>query len=162
MSVPLLVPHRNYVKRKRHLNESVDLIKRTLECLASVRGEPMNSAEISRQALARALEIEAACWNSLRRPANEEYNRVMMAKTREVCMALITNAIAPRPDANFVRSVLAGVRPPNRVTLPPVPEKTGFQGEQPDDLFPQFATIDKDGGMPPYEPGSAALFKFDI
>jgi hypothetical protein len=134
-------PHRNYVKRKRYLNESIDLIKKTLECLASVRRENPNPAEISQQALSRALEIEATCWTTLPRPANEDYNRVMMAKTREVCVALITNAIGPAPAATYLQVLLTAMPIP----LLPVPRpnwvRRRSRGNRPN--YPVIATHSK-------------------
>jgi hypothetical protein len=174
MSVPAARTPRSYVKRKRYLNESIELIKKTLECLASLRREPPNPADISAQATARALEIEATCWTTFNRPANDEYNRAMMAKTRQVCMALIETAIGTGPAAAHLQSLLAQMRPapppPRRMPFAPIAQSFPLATQPPDlpgnyEAFPTFTNEDigRDPGIGPiamYEP--PGFFKFDI
>jgi hypothetical protein len=151
MTNPLAPPRRNYVRRKQFLNESVDLLKKTLECLASSRGELPNPSEISQQALARALEIEAACWTRLARPTNEDYHRMITDKTKDVCRALISKAIGAATQPHCHQRLLTGLAPVPR--LPPRPgisiPITGVATERPDfssrdSLFPMFSDANRD------------------
>jgi hypothetical protein len=171
-------PHRNYVKRKRYLNESVDLVKKTLECLASLRHEVPNPGEISRQAVDRAKEIEAACWTSLRRPSNEDYNKEMMGKTRQVCLALIRDAVGPGSLAPYLH--LLATRPqrsagPPQVNIPiPNPRVPAFsppvgRPEVPQDLSSHYDPLSLDlsrdsglGNLQMFDSGQAPFFKFEM
>jgi hypothetical protein len=140
--------------------------------------------EITKQAEARAKEIEAACWTHLHRPGNEAYNMVMMAKTRQVCFALIRNVIGSDVISSSLQLLLNGpppVHPVSRWDAPvPRPRAPMFPGtvERPEisseagdlpshyDAFPTFANdMPRDSGpgtMQMFDSPQQPFFKFDM
>jgi hypothetical protein len=73
----------------------MELIKQTLEIPYSVRGIVPDPTVIHQQAFCRAKEIEASCWSSARRFQNDDYYQIIMAKTRQVCSALLVKFPGP-------------------------------------------------------------------
>jgi hypothetical protein len=108
---------RNYIRRKKYLDQSTAHIKSTLEFIAAVLGESRNPGEIQKAALVHAQEIEAACWSPRPRPTAEVYQKLMAAKTAELCRALAAQAL---PSFDFVQlSKLAALKVPPRTTAAP-------------------------------------------
>jgi hypothetical protein len=107
----------------------MELIKQALEPPYSMRGIVPDPPAIHQQAFCRAKEIEASCWSSARCFQNDAYCQIMMAKTRQVCTALLMKF--PGPAA-------AGRRP----QMPPAPpEKPATE----DDNCFQFAKAEAKG-----------------
>jgi hypothetical protein len=114
---------RNYIRRKKYLDQSTAHIKSTLEFIAAVLGEALNPGEIQKAALVHAREIEAACWSPRPRPTAEVYEKLMAAKTAELCCALANHAL---PSFDFVQlSKVAALKmasaPTSTAAEPPLP-----------------------------------------
>ena len=84
---------RNYIRRKKYLNDSVTQICSTLRIIRSALHEDTPDAEIQKSALHHAQAIEAACWSPHSRLTEDEYQMIMCAKTRELCLALAKQKI---------------------------------------------------------------------
>jgi hypothetical protein len=84
---------RNYIRRKKYLDESTAQIRSTLEFIAAVVGDSPNRCEIHKKAVVHAQAIEAACWSPRPRPTAELYQKLMAAKTAELCRALAKRAL---------------------------------------------------------------------
>jgi hypothetical protein len=99
---------RNYIRRKKYLDETTNQIKTTLEFIAIVGGETPNSSEIQKAALLHAQGIEAACWSPRPRPTAEAYQQLISVKTAELCRVLTKQAI---PGFDFAQlSKLASLK----------------------------------------------------
>jgi len=104
---------RNYIRRKKYLNDSVTQICNTLRIIRDALHEGTADLEIQKRALNHAQAIEAACWSPHSRITEEDYKCIMMAKTRELCFALAKqkvpsiDTIKPQPHnlSNYKRSI---------------------------------------------------------
>ena len=121
-------PNRNYIRRKRCLNESIQIIEKTLNCLANLRKDNLiKKEEISKLAKAHANEVEAACWAPRLKMSDDDYQNRMSTKTKELCLVLINKLL---PIQNFARPK---VPIPQKVPqkLPTVPQTTASQPNLP-------------------------------
>jgi hypothetical protein len=84
---------RSYIHRKKYLNESITQIKSTLEFIHLARNDSASPEESHKAALAHAQSIEAVCWSPHSHLTAEDYQRIMAAKTQELCWTLIRTAI---------------------------------------------------------------------
>ncbi|KAH0794498.1 hypothetical protein GPJ56_001523 [Histomonas meleagridis] len=84
---------RNYIRRKKYLNDCINQVKATLEFVDIARGEKVNVAENQRLALAHAQAIEAVCWSPHSRLSSDCYQRLMNAKTNELCRTIIKKSL---------------------------------------------------------------------
>jgi hypothetical protein len=102
---------RNYIRRKKYLDESAHQIKTTLEFISMASGEAPNSAEIQKTALAHAQGIEATCWSPRPRPTAEAYQQLISTKTAELCRVLTRQAIAglDAPQLSKLAALKSGV-----------------------------------------------------
>ena len=125
-------PNRNYIRRKRCLNESIQIIEKTLNCLANLRKDNLiKKEEISKLAKAHANEVEAACWAPRLKMSDDDYQNRMSTKTKELCLVLINKFI---PIQNFARQKMPMPQrvppklptvqqtPPTQQNLPPKSE----------------------------------------
>jgi hypothetical protein len=93
---------RNYIRRKKWLNDSTALVKSTLNFIHTTLGTPVSSAELERLAKQHASGIEAACWDPRTTQLTDSiYQTLMVSKTRELCVALICQNL-PEPNAAHI------------------------------------------------------------
>jgi hypothetical protein len=110
---------RNYIRRKKYLDESVSQIRTTLEFIGTASREPPDLSELSKLALRYAEGIDAACWSPRPRPTAEVYQQLISAKTAELCRALIAQAI---PNFDFGQlSKLAALKLALKLRSEPLP-----------------------------------------
>jgi hypothetical protein len=120
-------PKRNYIRRKKCLNESAKLIRSALGFINRARGTQMTTEEVERTALRHAASIEAVCWDPRTSTMTDNlYHGVMAQKTRQLCLALLCQNL---PQGNALQ-ILADLRilhvdeqgPANpKPRMPPVP-----------------------------------------
>ena len=79
---------RNYIRRKKYLNESSDKIKATLDRISCSTQESINENQNKRLATEYAQTIEAACWFPHSTLSSDSYRSLMQSKTKELCQAL--------------------------------------------------------------------------
>ncbi|KAH0789015.1 hypothetical protein GPJ56_007091 [Histomonas meleagridis] len=84
---------RNYIRRKKYLNDCITQVKATLELVNIARGEKVNIAENQKLALAHAQAIEAVCWSPHSRLSADGYQKLMNAKTNELCRTIIKKSL---------------------------------------------------------------------
>jgi hypothetical protein len=110
---------RNYIRRKKCMNDSYALIKSTIAFINRNGGPHYESAKIERVARRQALAIETACWDPRTSNITDElYQTLMVEKTRQFALTLIWQNL-PQDNA---RQVLQHLRPmsqlPNQVRMP--------------------------------------------
>lgn len=76
---------RNYIRRKKYLNDSANQIKATLKIIQAAKGEPFTEQNLQRIAYSHAQAIEAVCWSPHSKLSAEGYQKLMNAKTTELC-----------------------------------------------------------------------------
>ena len=89
---------RNYIRRKKYLNECADQIKGTLEFIAYARGETIVEEHITKVAFMHAEGIEAACWSPHTRISSDNYQALMSSKTKELCRIILKQSF---PNLDF-------------------------------------------------------------
>lgn len=115
---------RNYIRRKKYLNDTINQIKATLEFLMLAKGETPNRNELTKLATAHAQAIEAACWSPHSRLTAEDYQTLMSAKTRELCIALTKKAVQSFDFTHLSHIIkLPEFKPPERAATPQVSVK---------------------------------------
>jgi hypothetical protein len=83
-------PKRNYIRRKKSLNDSTALIKSTLCFINISKGTEMPPIELDGLARHHANMIEAACWDPrLSDMTDDTYQRLMLTKARQLCAILL-------------------------------------------------------------------------
>ena len=96
---------RNYIRRKKYLNESVEQIKSTLDFIAFARNEKVSEEQVRKLALLHAESIEAACWSPHTRLSSDNYQTLMSTKTRELCRVILKKAL-PNFDLQQLQKML--------------------------------------------------------
>lgn len=92
-----------YLKRKRFLNEISREIVDTLKQIYCLRNQNLSETEIKDKAKKYALTIEAACLTPKYKMSNDEYHRVLITKTRELCDVLSRTMIPSNfPPTNSI------------------------------------------------------------
>jgi hypothetical protein len=147
-------PKRSYIHRKRYLNDSVHQIKAVLDFIRLVRREPASPEDSHRQALAHAQSIEAVCWRPHSRLPADVYQRMMSAKTQEVCRTILRTSL---PSFDF--SQLQGMLGRTKNTAPQLPlpilnelswsdrvEPRGIEFPALENITPDIAPYDIDSG----------------
>ncbi|OHT02860.1 hypothetical protein TRFO_06897 [Tritrichomonas foetus] len=84
---------RNYIRRKKYLNDCISRIQATLEFVHLAKGEKMDPADSQKQAMANAQAIEAACWSPYTKLSADSYQKLMMTKTQELCRTIIKKSL---------------------------------------------------------------------
>ena len=79
---------RNYIKRKKFLNDNIERIKKTLIFVKMMTNIPINDQEIDKKALLHAQSIEAACWSPHQKLTAKEYEEISAFKANELCHAI--------------------------------------------------------------------------
>lgn len=116
---------RNYIRRKKYLQDCISQIKATLEFIHLARGETVNPNELQKQAMDHAKAIEAVCWSPHSRLSAESYQKLMSAKTQELCRTIIKKLL-PSLDMSQLQK-LSSTLGPERAKTPqpslPLPER---------------------------------------
>ncbi|EAY14160.1 hypothetical protein TVAG_372930 [Trichomonas vaginalis G3] len=127
------LPRRNYIRRKRCLNESINIIEKTLLCLSSIRKDKIDKSELTKFAKAHANEVEAACWTPRMKMSDEDYQNLMTTKTKELCLVLIKK-LMPTIDIPLKKSENASPAsspPENKFVVPIISTNQLKQASQP-------------------------------
>ena len=116
---------RNYIRRKKYLNECAEQIKGTLEFIAYARGEAINEEHINKIASIHAEGIEAACWSPHTRISSDNYQALMSSKTKELCRIILKQSF-PNFDFYQLQKMISQktsslTNPPSIEQLPPIP-----------------------------------------
>jgi hypothetical protein len=100
-------PKRNYIRRKKYLNDSAALVKSTLSFINRALGTAMSLSELDRVAEGHAMSIEAVCWDPRTNTMTDDiYHNLMAQKTRQLCLHLIFQSL---PQGNALQ-VLSDLR----------------------------------------------------
>ncbi|OHT01161.1 hypothetical protein TRFO_01787 [Tritrichomonas foetus] len=89
---------RNYVKRKRSLDECAKTIMQTLQTINIRSRSPVDLNELKILALNHAKAIEAACWSRRAKLSNQVFTQIVRAKTMELCKQLLLKSSPPLPS----------------------------------------------------------------
>jgi hypothetical protein len=128
---------RNYIRRKKCLNDSFSLVRTTLNFINTTLGVDESSDGLDRRARDHASAIEAVCWDPRTSKLTDDiYQKLMVSKTRELCLALISQNLSPgsavqilqelrKMDAHFLQYG----RPLRRVTPLPLPVLADRDGD---------------------------------
>jgi hypothetical protein len=114
---------RSYIPRKKYLNDSIVQIKSTLEFIRLTRKDSGSAEQSHKAAVAHAQSIEAVCWSPHSRLSADGYQRIMAAKTQELCWTLLRTAITSLDLAQLQRlgpQLLEPVVAPPRVIPHPI------------------------------------------
>ena len=122
-------PHRLYIRRKRCLKESQKLIYETLCSIVAMKGQEVNSIQLSQEALEHATAIEASCWSPRLHISDEEFHQLTIKKTQDLCYILIQRSCQPHsytpialPQPKKVKKVQALSLPPDNPSLFQAPQ----------------------------------------
>lgn len=107
---------RNYIRRKKFLNESMSEIKATLEFIRFARGEKVGTGDSQREAMLHAQAIEAVCWSPHSRLSSDSYQKLMAAKTHELCGTILKKSL-PSLDMTQLQK-LSSMLLPERAKTP--------------------------------------------
>lgn len=83
---------RNYIRRKKYLKDCMTEIKVTLDFIRAFRREKPSPSD-AKLAKTHAEEIEAVCWSPHSGLSSEDYQKLMSAKTRELCVTILKKAL---------------------------------------------------------------------
>ena len=76
---------RNYIRRKKYLNDCYEKIHRTLLYIRTAGNFDFSEQHIKAQAMKYAQTIEATCWSPHLRLSAREYEELTNNKTKEDC-----------------------------------------------------------------------------
>ena len=79
---------RNYVRRKKYLNDCYQTIAQTLQLIKLSGKLPLSDQQIKIEAMKHAQAIEAACWSPRMKLSSSEYEELTEKKTKELCKVL--------------------------------------------------------------------------
>jgi hypothetical protein len=94
---------RSYIHRKKYLNDCVNHIKGVLEFIRLGRQDPGTAEDSHRQAVVHAQSIEAVCWSPHSHLSAESYQKIMVAKTHELCHMILLRSIPSLDFPQFYR-----------------------------------------------------------
>lgn len=106
---------RNYIRRKKYLTDCISQIKATLEFISLVRGEKVNPSDSQKQASDHAKAIEAVCWSPHSRLSADGYQKLMAAKTQELCRTILKKLLPTFDMSQFQK--LSTLVPPDRTKV---------------------------------------------
>ena len=104
---------RNYIRKKKFLNDSISQICNTLKLIKTSLNQNISDVEIQKEALIHAQAIEATCWSPHLRHTEESYQYIMATKTNELCIAIAQQRIPPsllKPLNNFNKKILPEIK----------------------------------------------------
>jgi hypothetical protein len=101
---------RNYIRRKKYLANCVAQIKAILDFVRLVRGEKLPPMDTQKEAMAHAQAIEAVCWCPHSRLSADNYEKLMAAKTLELCRTLLKKWL-PALDLAQLQKMTARLSP---------------------------------------------------
>ncbi|EAX97018.1 hypothetical protein TVAG_315200 [Trichomonas vaginalis G3] len=116
---------RNYIRRKKYLNDSYETIKHTLELIRLAGKLDLSDSELQKMAMKHAQAIEAACWSPHLRLTAKEYEDITVHKTKDLCYALTQKYIPP-----IVAQTLKQQLPRQPMPPQPAPQEQPDQGQQ--------------------------------
>ena len=87
------ISKRNYIRRKKYLNDCIAKIKATFDFIRIMRREKVAPGESERFAMGHAQAIEAVCWSPHSHLSAESYQKLMAAKTQELCRTLLKKSL---------------------------------------------------------------------
>lgn len=90
---------RNYVRKKRFLQECAEQLRATVEFIHNCRGEVFTKDQVDREIMSYASLVEASCWSPHMHYTAIEYRNMMNMKAQDLCHVLIEQAF-PIPDYN--------------------------------------------------------------
>lgn len=148
-------PRRNYIRRKKCLNESINIIEKTLLCLSSIRKDKIDKSELTKLAKAHANEVEAACWTPRMKMSDDDYQNLMNSKTKELCLVLIKK-LMPAIDTTQKKSEISSPAssPQENKFVVPIIGQTQMLNKQNQQKPPQKQTIPL---IQPQRPASAPM-----
>jgi hypothetical protein len=111
---------RSYIHRKKYLNDCVAHIKSVLEFIRLSRGDPGTPEDSHRQAVVHAQSIEAVCWSPHLHLSSENYQKIMAAKTHELCQTIFLRSVPSLDSPQFSR-LAASVPESAKLPRPSVP-----------------------------------------
>lgn len=97
-------PRRNYIQRKKCLNNSVNQIVNVLNFIQVLQKDSVSPIEKQKVAYAHAQKIEAACWSPHSKLTPESYEKLISAKTAELCRVILKKSI-PQMDSNKIQQL---------------------------------------------------------
>lgn len=97
---------RNYVRKRRYLQNSINQIKEAIDFLHSAKGEPVDEDHSLRQATIFAQRIEAVCWSSHSPITPDGYQQSMETKTNELIFTLLQKEV-PNMDSTKIQKIMA-------------------------------------------------------
>jgi hypothetical protein len=123
---------RNYIQRKKYLYDCVSQIKTTLDFIRLARGETVQTASSQSEALAHAQAIEAVCWSPHSRLSAESYQKLMSAKTQELCRTILKKSLTST-DVTHLQKLTAMASDQAKTPSPtlPVPILPELHGHSP-------------------------------
>jgi hypothetical protein len=139
---------RSYIHRKKYLNDCVNHIKGVLEFIRVSRGDAGSPEELCRQALVHAQSIEAVCWSPHSHLSAEGHQKIMAAKTHELCQTILPRAVPSFDFPQFFRLATA-VQECARLPRPSLPMPIIAQRPPPVHEASPFDMPDLDFGPPP-------------
>jgi len=86
---------RCYIRRKKCLNDSIKSICNALKLIKQISHQRITESEIQKEAMVYAQTIEAACWSPHSRLTEENYQMIVLAKTQELCRAILKKHFPP-------------------------------------------------------------------
>jgi hypothetical protein len=111
---------RGYIQRKKYLKDCAAHINSVLEFIRLVCRDPGGPEHSQRQALAHAQSIEAFCWSPHSHLSAENYQKIMAAKTQELCHTILIKSL-PSFDFPQLCRLAAIISDSSRVRRPVLP-----------------------------------------
>jgi hypothetical protein len=139
--VPTPMTKRNYIRRKKCLNDSTSLVKSTLIFIHRALGTSIDADSVDRTARNHASAIEAVCRDPrTSRLTDTLYQQLMVSKTRELCVALICQSLPERSAVQILRELGHShmiPRGPEPMPIPILTRPVDAEGEIPERMeFP--------------------------
>jgi hypothetical protein len=154
-------PKRNYIRRKKYLNDSTALIKSTLRFINTSQGSETPATEIDRLARHHAITIEAACCDPrISNITDELYQRLMLTKTRQLCLCLLCKNLPQISPSQFLSDIVARTPPPLPMPIIRQPVMTDAHRPWPEE--PSFLTERSELNLEPFDLPTIPLERGDI
>jgi hypothetical protein len=133
---------RSYIHRKKYLNDCVTHIKGVLEFIRLVRRDPGGPEDSQRQALVHAQSVEALCWSPHSHLSADSYQKIMAAKTQELCQIILLKSFNFPQFCRLAAIFPECNRPPRPVLpMPIIPQRPAPDAARDDDFPSPFEEI---------------------